>query len=76
MIGNFPDVLNFNRLFLKLNRFICNYLPVLPGHSVGCLNPCMSPRNEWTSCLAPTITYRSQSQIVNIKVLNRLFGHK
>ena len=23
-IGNFPEVLNFNRLFLKLNRFICN----------------------------------------------------
>ena len=24
MIGDFPAVLNFNRLFLKLNRFICN----------------------------------------------------
>ena len=24
MIGNFPTVLNSNRLFLKLNRFICN----------------------------------------------------
>jgi hypothetical protein len=24
MIGNFPAVLNFNRLFLKLNQFICN----------------------------------------------------
>ena len=24
MIGNFPVVVNFNRLFLKLNRFICN----------------------------------------------------
>ena len=23
MMGNFPAVLNFNRLFLKLNRFIC-----------------------------------------------------
>ena len=32
MIGNFPAVLNFNRLFLKLNRFICNLLPVLPDH--------------------------------------------
>ena len=32
MIGNFPAVLNFNRLFLKLNRFICNQLPVLPDH--------------------------------------------
>ena len=33
MISNFPAVLNFNRLFLKLNQFICNQLPVLPGHS-------------------------------------------
>ena len=33
MVGNFPAVLNFNRLFLKLNRFICNQLPVLPDHS-------------------------------------------
>ena len=32
MIGNFPAVLNFNQLFLKLNRFICNQLPVLPDH--------------------------------------------
>ena len=24
MIGKFPEVLNFNRLFRKLNRFICN----------------------------------------------------
>ena len=24
VIGNFPEVLNFNRLFLKLNRLICN----------------------------------------------------
>ena len=33
MIGNFPTVLNFNRLFLKLNRYACNWLPVLPDHS-------------------------------------------
>jgi hypothetical protein len=33
-IGNSPAVLNFNRLFPKLNRFICNWLPVLPGHRV------------------------------------------
>ena len=32
MIGNFSVVSNFNQLFLKLNRFICNYLPVLPDH--------------------------------------------
>ena len=25
MIGTFPKLVNFNWLFLKLNRFICNY---------------------------------------------------
>ena len=33
MIGNFLAVLNINQLFLKLNQFICNYLPVLSDHS-------------------------------------------
>ena len=28
MISNFPVVLNFNQLFLKLNWFICNEGPV------------------------------------------------
>ena len=32
MVGNFSTVLNFNRFYLKLNRFICNQLPVLPDH--------------------------------------------
>jgi hypothetical protein len=33
MIGNFHAVLNFNRLLVfKLDRFICNELPVLPDH--------------------------------------------
>ena len=32
MFSNFPAVLNFNRLFLKPNQFICNQLPVLPDH--------------------------------------------
>ena len=32
MVGYFPEVLHFNRLFLKLNRFICNQMPVLPDH--------------------------------------------
>jgi hypothetical protein len=32
MIGNFLAVLNFNRSFLKLNRFACNLLSVLPDH--------------------------------------------
>ena len=35
MIGKFPEVLNFNRLFLELNRFTCNQPPVLPGHRTG-----------------------------------------
>jgi len=31
MIGSFPAVsMNFNRLFFRLNRSICNQLPVLP----------------------------------------------
>ena len=30
MLGKSPEVLNFNRLFLELNRFICNQLPVSP----------------------------------------------
>ena len=33
VIGNSPEVLmNFNRLFLKLNWFICNQLSVPPHH--------------------------------------------
>ena len=34
MIGNFLEVLiiNFNMLFLKANRFICNKLSVIPVH--------------------------------------------
>ena len=37
MIGNFPAVLNYHQLFLKLTRFICNELPVLPNHRSGSL---------------------------------------
>ena len=33
MIGNSREVSNFHRLLLKLNRFMHNSLPVLPGHS-------------------------------------------
>ena len=33
MISNCSAVLNVHRLFLKLNRSICNKLPVLPDHS-------------------------------------------
>ena len=32
MIGKFHEVLNFNRLFFELDRFICNEPPVLPRH--------------------------------------------
>ena len=44
MIGNdFPAVLmNFNRLYLKLKRFICNQLPVLADHwssAMGMFDP-------------------------------------
>ena len=34
IIGNFHALLNFNRLYLKLNQFICNQLPNLPDHRV------------------------------------------
>ena len=30
--------MNFNRLFLKLNQFICSYLPLLPDHWLGSLS--------------------------------------
>ena len=30
VMGNFPDVLSFNRLFLKVNWFICKYMSALP----------------------------------------------
>ena len=28
MIRNFPKPLNLNQLFVKLNRFICNYVAI------------------------------------------------
>ena len=34
MIGNFLAVLNFSRLFLKINCFICNQLLVLSNHKL------------------------------------------
>ena len=34
MIGNLRAVLNLNRLWPKLNQFICNWLPVLPDYSL------------------------------------------
>jgi hypothetical protein len=42
VIGNPPEVLTFNQLFLKFNQFICNQLPVLPDNwfsstIVGCV---------------------------------------
>jgi hypothetical protein len=32
MMGNFPEILKVNRLFLRLGWFICNWLSVLPVH--------------------------------------------
>ena len=34
---NSPEISNFTRLFLKLNRFICNRPPVLPEQLAGAL---------------------------------------
>ena len=39
-MGNFPAVLNFNRDFLKLNRFNCNSLPVLPESPIIAMSSC------------------------------------
>ena len=43
-----PEVSNFNSLFLKRNRFICNKPPDLPGHSLelSCTCICM-PGSSW-----------------------------
>ena len=49
MIGNFPAVLKFNQLFLKLNRFICNELPLLPDHR---LTPNACWGREWPTTSA------------------------
>ena len=38
MIGNFLEALNFNRLFLKLNRFIYNLWSVLHIHCISMFN--------------------------------------
>ena len=38
MIRNYYDVSNFNRLFLKLSRFICNQPPVPPSSVSGYLD--------------------------------------
>ena len=32
IVGNFPEVLNFNHFFLKLNQVIRIQQPVLPVH--------------------------------------------
>ena len=37
MTGDSPEAANFNRLFLKHNRFICNYPPVLPEQRLGAM---------------------------------------
>ena len=34
-MGNFPEVLNFNWLFLKLNRFICQLAVGSPRSLLG-----------------------------------------
>ena len=53
MNGNFPVVLNFTWLFLKLNRFICRQLPVFPDHCSSQLGPdsIMSSYMSWSLAL-------------------------
>ena len=49
MLGIFPELLNFDRLFLTLNRFTCNERSVLPD-----LNTCPGKRSvsAWESSLS------------------------
>ena len=47
MIGNFPTILDFNRLFLKLNQFICNKLPFLRNHRAKVQRPSLSKMPTW-----------------------------
>ena len=47
MIDDFPAVSNVNRLFLKLNRFICIYLPVLPDHRMVDIYITLRRATEW-----------------------------
>ena len=50
MISKFPEVLNFNRSFLELNRFICNYMPILPGYwSIVSRSNRLGIISEWVS---------------------------
>ena len=49
MIGNSYEVMNFDRLFLELNWFICNSPRVLPGHRRGELTAKVDDPNVDTS---------------------------
>ena len=63
MINNFLAVFNLNRLFLKLNRFVCNYLPVLPVHRSWNLNPKM-PKHNYFCCLKSMMRPKTVSKVV------------
>ena len=69
MIGNIPAALNFDRLFLKFNRFICNQRSVLPIH---CNNRCSNrnaTRLKWVleiNKVKEILKYRNQITIYSI----------
>ena len=53
MVSSFPEALmNFNRLILKLNQFICNWQLILPGHwyKVNFFSEYMIPPYTNSSC--------------------------
>ena len=61
IMGGSSKVLNFNQLLLKLNRFICNYWPVLPAHWHVC--------QKWGVWLGPW------SLLMDAKVSKGAKGH-
>ena len=56
------EVSNFNRLILNLNRFICNKLPVLPGH-----RPDRSP--AYGRCIFQSWCYHSFEVYSSINII-------
>ena len=47
MIGNFPAVFNFNRLFLKLNRFIVTNCRLSPIMGYTCIQLIDHSEQNW-----------------------------
>ena len=73
MISNFPEVSNFNQLFLKLNWFICNYGS--PQSLIGfyfCIEsqnyPVEENQSYWSYARCPTTTITTTTATIGIVV--------